>query len=585
MTGRQLREELRWALRAREVILVLVFTTGGLAYLVGQASVSYREGLAILAFGVCFNLCCHLLLSRYDAAEGLDGGSEGFGTPEALPAAARIHQSSFVHAAKSPPLVDDSSDDDRSAALRHLRLLRYLQVPFDALSLTLIVLFSGGAASPYVLLYSLAILASAISLSSSLVYLQAVLFAVLYGALLIVSANTSADAPSFLTASPQGDHRRMQIASLFYVSSLLLATAYLSNHIARLLRRQIGESEQRASELSAINAVATAASRSLELNDVLRAALDKVVEVMAMDVGGIYVLEKGRQRLRLAAHYGLRKETVAEHSFVSLGEGYTGLAAEAGEALYSNDTQRVPDTAPDLMSREGLLSIASIPLKAKDQVVGVLYVAGRRPHAFSPNDLRLLESIAGQIGVAVDNARLYSEVECMAITDSLTGLTNRRAFMERLDRELQLSRRLGVPLSLLLIDIDHFKRFNDTFGHLVGDQVLREVATVITGAVRTSDITARYGGEEFAVILPDTAVDGGLALSERIRRAVEGHHLGPSNPRARQRVTVSLGLATYPDHASLPEELIDAADGALYLSKKRGRNRVTVFSAEELKRV
>jgi diguanylate cyclase (GGDEF)-like protein/PAS domain S-box-containing protein len=167
------------------------------------------------------------------------------------------------------------------------------------------------------------------------------------------------------------------------------------------------------------------------------------------------------------------------------------------------------------------------------------------------------------------NARLAA----LAAQDGLTGLKNRRAFEERLHEELSRIRRSQRPVSLLLLDIDHFKPFNDSFGHPRGDEVLRAVARILARSIRDTDVAARYGGEEFAVILPDTDADGALLMGERLRLAVE------SAPWTERGITMSVGTATATSHLSTIETLVDHADRALYRSKQGGRNRVTVADA------
>lgn len=161
-----------------------------------------------------------------------------------------------------------------------------------------------------------------------------------------------------------------------------------------------------------------------------------------------------------------------------------------------------------------------------------------------------------------------------ALTDPLTGISNRKAFDAALERTLQQSAETGSPFSLLLADVDHFKKFNDTYGHLVGDKVLRFVAGALKRSVKGADTTARYGGEEFAVILPDTDLRGGMTVAEQIRKAISSGKLRDSSKGdIYGKVTVSLGVCTY-DGSGTAADLIDGADQALYRAKNNGRNRV-----------
>jgi diguanylate cyclase (GGDEF)-like protein len=158
----------------------------------------------------------------------------------------------------------------------------------------------------------------------------------------------------------------------------------------------------------------------------------------------------------------------------------------------------------------------------------------------------------------------------MASTDGLTGIYNRRGFETRVVETLAAAGRNGLGVSLLMIDIDHFKRLNDEFGHLLGDEVLRQVAKLFSQHVRKNDVVCRYGGEEFAILLPETTTERAHAVAEKLRRVV-GDHQFPGVP---QSVTISLGIADSPTHAATRDELVRAADAALYAAKQNGRNRV-----------
>jgi len=206
-----------------------------------------------------------------------------------------------------------------------------------------------------------------------------------------------------------------------------------------------------------------------------------------------------------------------------------------------------------------------VPLRAADRALGMLAV--ETPVAPSPDDLALLAGVARQVAVALENARLWT----LAITDALTGLFSVRYFQAALQDRVAATRRNGRPLSLLAVDVDHFKRVNDTYGHPAGDAVLQGLAARVRALVRRADIAARCGGEEFSVLLPDTPACGAMVLAERLRERVAAEPF-PS-PAGSVTATISVGVVEWREPATA-EELVAAADAALYRAKEQGRNRV-----------
>ncbi|MDG5814121.1 sensor domain-containing diguanylate cyclase [Chitinispirillales bacterium ANBcel5] len=224
---------------------------------------------------------------------------------------------------------------------------------------------------------------------------------------------------------------------------------------------------------------------------------------------------------------------------------------------------------------DNLNSLLLLPITDDEKrCTGLVSLESKELNYFSAHIQKILATMVENASVAFTRALLYECMEKLATTDGLTGLNNHRNFQEILTRELERSRRYGHTLSLLLMDIDHFKNFNDTYGHPVGDLVLKEIAACIRNSVRINDIPARYGGEEFAVIIPETPEKGSLSIAERIRQSIEEHVVVSENHRL--KVTISVGCAVFPFHGETQQQLIDNADKALYYSKENGRNRVTL---------
>ncbi len=224
-----------------------------------------------------------------------------------------------------------------------------------------------------------------------------------------------------------------------------------------------------------------------------------------------------------------------------------------------------------------LESLLVLPLLIKDQVVGTFTVAARRAFAFPTDRREMLGVIANQVAISLQNAHMYQALEEQATTDGLTGLVNHRTFQERFSAMLGRADRHKFPVSLILTDIDHFKKVNDTHGHPVGDEVLRRVAGILGASARKIDIVARYGGEEFAIVLEATDRAGARQLAERIRTDVSKQQFKSANGSF--QVTLSLGVASYPEDATAKEIVIARADESLYAAKHGGRNR-TVCAAD-----
>ena len=220
-------------------------------------------------------------------------------------------------------------------------------------------------------------------------------------------------------------------------------------------------------------------------------------------------------------------------------------------------------------------SFLGVPLIVGDQVIGMLAVDNSKPNFFTADHARLVAAFADQVALAIQNARLFSEVQQLASTDGLTGLHNRRHFMELAKREFGRARRYQRPLTAIMMDIDHFKQVNDTYGHAVGDQALKIVADRCRKTVRDIDILGRYGGDEFAALLLETDLDGARIVAERLRRCVVEPPIviGSGNPV----ITVSVGVAILDKTCTALDTLLVRADQALYVAKQAGRNQMSIW--------
>lgn len=225
----------------------------------------------------------------------------------------------------------------------------------------------------------------------------------------------------------------------------------------------------------------------------------------------------------------------------------------------------------------------SMPLMAKDRVLGVMLVDNfYSKRAFTKDDLWKLTMFANNAGLAIGNSQEFEKTLILSNTDRLTNLWNYGYFQYQLAEEVKRANRFSRHLSLLMIDIDHFKKYNDTLGHIAGDKLLQEISVILQESCREVDLVARYGGEEFTIILPETFKEKAYSSAERIRKLTAAHPCQYKEGQPSKRVTISIGVASFPQDASNKEDLIAFADKAMYVAKETGRNRVCMFSKDFL---
>jgi diguanylate cyclase (GGDEF)-like protein len=256
----------------------------------------------------------------------------------------------------------------------------------------------------------------------------------------------------------------------------------------------------------------------------------------------------------------------------------SGESVDANRIVLQTEKKKIrPRMTMD--SKATLKSSLTLPLALDRDILGCLSLHSDQPNAFDAQDLQFFSVIGYQMAATLRHFQRFSSVKNMAIYDTLTGLHNRRYFEERLDVEAQKSFCSSTPLSLVMVDIDFFKKVNDTFGHTEGDQVLCKVSSLLKTSLRKKDVVARYGGEEFILILPEARLDEAFVIAERIRRLVEETLFEAGKTRV--NLTLSLGISNFPSHrVKSKEELMAMADRALYDAKKGGRNRVCIFTGK-----
>ena len=253
-------------------------------------------------------------------------------------------------------------------------------------------------------------------------------------------------------------------------------------------------------------------------------------------------------------------------------------AVRTGETVTHETMKEDPHlhVHPAIAKHFPLKKFAAAPLLADREAIGVIVVdASSRKQDVSPERLTMLEMFANQAALAINNGLIYQNVLDRAQRDSLTRLYNHGHFQEVMRSEIERAERYNNPLSLIMLDIDHFKRFNDTYGHQTGDVVLKETANILQDSSRESDCVCRYGGEEFAVILPETSKEQAFSIAERIRQRVSQHSFPLNSSERGLQMTLSIGIATYPEDASNKDTLTAMADKAMYISKMSGKNQTS----------
>jgi diguanylate cyclase (GGDEF)-like protein len=316
----------------------------------------------------------------------------------------------------------------------------------------------------------------------------------------------------------------------------------------------------------------------LELEPALSLVCDLVGEIVSYAGGLVFFWDKEQKQLclRLTRHLDTpAPETLARSHLVN-----SWARAFQGPVLIPCGSHPEADL---LLADVGARSLLAVPLFVESRVLGVLQLFGKFPNSFSEEDAQFLWMLSLSAEKLFQQEHANEALIEMAFTDFLTRLKTRRHFEDQLDREIKRAERNGSPLSLVLIDVDHFKLVNDRYGHQTGDLVLREIASHLMKGRREIDTVARYGGEEFIIILPDTNLAGADCVAQRLREDIESTGFAAGALSQPVRLTISLGAASFPRDAQSKSDLLEASDIALYAAKDGGRNRVVLHSELDLR--
>jgi len=310
--------------------------------------------------------------------------------------------------------------------------------------------------------------------------------------------------------------------------------------------------------------------------EVVDAGVSSAREIASVDFAAFTAFEEGRRHHQIRAVSGRGREDLAGETFAD----NAGLVSMALRNRHPLPYRGMYDPAQQTVFNKRLRppdmpALVVMPLVVHDEPLGTLVLGSDTPGAFNEAARALLEVLASHMTVSLSHARMMRRLEAQATTDGLTGVLNKRALLDTAEQKLQAAKRFGRQLSVLVADIDHFKRVNDTYGHDVGDVVIRELANICERNKRTTDAVARFGGEEFVLVCEETDAEGAMLLAERIRADFSQTVFHAESKTL--SCTCSVGIATFPLAGDSWSSLFKAADAALYVSKRSGRDRATIY--------
>ena len=335
---------------------------------------------------------------------------------------------------------------------------------------------------------------------------------------------------------------------------------------------------ERILELSSLYHVSLALSKTLELDEILKSIKKLFKRTFNVDQYSIMLLDESNDQLKIASSYGISK-TVRDSDAYEFGANIFGEALEQEELIYISEKKKATqyEFYPDDKNNKNA-AFLTIPLKQdKGLPIGVLNLSRKKPDSFTEQEISLFAKVTEQIAKVIDKTLLFKHTKELSITDELTSIYNRRYFNQRFEREVMRAKRYKRPLSAIMIDIDHFKNYNDVNGHILGDDALKKVASLLDHNIRKADILARYGGEEFVLLLPEIDKEHSFKVAEKLRRTIETNSFTEEHKQPDGKLTISLGVSTLLEDTYTSRELINFADKALYEAKKKGRNRAVVY--------
>ena len=317
------------------------------------------------------------------------------------------------------------------------------------------------------------------------------------------------------------------------------------------------------------------------LDDVFEHIVKTAVALTHAEAATIRIFDMKTGNIEIVKGFGLTEGFISQPP-IRIGDGITGKVVQSGKPFYSPEVGKENNCKnSELADLEGIRSIICVPMKSKESSIGCITVYRKTNDAFDDHEILMLSIFAAEAVQAVEKGRLLSELHQQATQDTLTGLYNKRAFMEKLNAELDRRRRNNQALSLMFLDLDDFKSYNDNHGHLMGDKLIHDFTQILTRQCRKIDILGRFGGDEFVICAPQTNTNGVRVLSEKLLQEIRNHAFLTSKPNQYHHTTCSIGIAVcLPNEDTTIEDLLDRADKALYTSKKHGRNQANLWAKE-----
>ena len=322
-------------------------------------------------------------------------------------------------------------------------------------------------------------------------------------------------------------------------------------------------------------------STSQNLTRLLFHAVEDATKLTNTPAGSIALFDERRGEMQITAIKGFSDKFSKKTRWKLRKGGLTASILNSKEPLVIHDVAQHPEFDNPLMLKEGIKSLMAVPLTPEGKITGILYVNDFIIREFTPREASIFSLVGSIAAATIDKARTLETAMLTAITDDLTGLYNHRYFVQRLNTELTRAARYNLQFTLVILDIDNFKQYNDTHGHLKGNTLLQQLSVIMQDNFREVDVIARYGGEEFAVIMPETSPKKSLATIERLRANVAEYPFEGRDKIPGKKVTISVGVASYPLNSQNAHTLIERADAAMYEAKRLGKNRVVFSQSHE----